>query len=846
MAGTYTFDFSKQPGRSRTRFYAPDPETAFVSVITPYYNAGKYFEQTFNSVMNQTFPWFEWIIVNDGSPNQEDVEILHRLAAQDARIKVVTQENGGLSCARNTGIVNASTDLIVPLDADDVLAPTYLECLYWGMKCNPEAAWCYTSTYGFHDQEYVWKYPFDAEKLKTYNFLNYTAMIRKKDIEDIGGYKVEKWSYYEDWRFWLEMLAQSKKPVHIDSCLFWYRRLASGMLSTINKDPERVEFCNRIIETAAAQADGTVKPIEYPLRGTRKPYHYPVFEKFDRKAYPEHNQKNVLWLTAWMQMGGADKFNLDAIAGLNEYGVRNHVITTQVSENEWRQKFEEYIDEIFALPEFLDPTHYLEFVSYYIQSREIDVLILTNSYDGYYMIPWLRKHFPNLVIVDYVHMEEWYWKNGGYARAAANINGITEKTFVCNSLTREVMIDHFGRDPETVECLYIGVDHEYFAQENEETGYLHKLLDLPQERPIVLFPCRINPRKRPFLMLEIAKRVKKNMPEAAFVVVGTGEQYEELLGEIKEQQLEDTVYCIGATDQMRACYRDSAVTLICSLKEGLALTAYESLAMQTPVVSSDVGGQRDLIDHTVGALLPLYQSEELELDIREFRDEEIEQYVNALLEILQNPELGQKLGKNGRQRIEGGFTLKQMTRNLYDYLCLACSESAMRTRRNYVSEILKEVPGLSDDYMSVYLLTEAKAAECDHVYKLEQEWEGFFHDLKKVYTKLLQDYEEQRTNGQAVWEAKCLLDSENARLTEELNKQYEDAKAVWEAKCLISAENAKLTEELNKQYEEAKNVWESRCYFEERYQETQACLEQTIDYKIRKIIRKIIRCLCKS
>ena len=67
------FDYQKQPGKSRTRFYAPDPKDALVSVITPFYNAGKYFEQTFNSVMNQTFPWFEWIIVNDGRTREEDV-----------------------------------------------------------------------------------------------------------------------------------------------------------------------------------------------------------------------------------------------------------------------------------------------------------------------------------------------------------------------------------------------------------------------------------------------------------------------------------------------------------------------------------------------------------------------------------------------------------------------------------------------------------------------------------------------------------------------------------------------------------------------------------------------------
>ena len=61
------FDYTKEPGKVRLNRNLNTEDTPLVSIITPYYNAGKYFEQTFNCVMNQTFPWFEWIIVNDGS-----------------------------------------------------------------------------------------------------------------------------------------------------------------------------------------------------------------------------------------------------------------------------------------------------------------------------------------------------------------------------------------------------------------------------------------------------------------------------------------------------------------------------------------------------------------------------------------------------------------------------------------------------------------------------------------------------------------------------------------------------------------------------------------------------------
>ena len=709
------FDYQKQPGRKRTRFYAPNPKDALVSVITPFYNAGKYFEQTFNSVMNQTFPWFEWIIVNDGSTKQEDVEILHHFAGQDPRIRVITQENGGLSCARNTGIRNTRTELIVTLDADDVLDPGYLECLYWGLYYHPEAAWCYTSSYGFHDKEYIWQYPFNAEKLKTYNFLNYTAMIRKKDILEVGGYKVEKWSYYEDWRFWLEMLSLGKKPVHVNSCLFWYRRLGGGMLSTINKDPERVRFCEEIIRKAGEHADTTIQAVEFPLRKSHDSFYRAKKIEWDRINHEGKEGNRILWLIPWMVMGGADKFNLDAVAGLKEKGYEQFILTTKPSDNEWRQRFAEYTDEIFCLPDFLDPAHYLEFISYYIQSRQIDTILLSNSYDGYYMVPWIRQHFPDVVIVDYVHMEEWYWRAGGYARTSGALSGIVEKTYVCNSLTKQVMHEHFGRKEDSVDCLYIGVDHNHFSGEKEKPGYLHEMLKLPGDRRIILFPCRMHPQKRPFLMLEIAEQTRKILPDVAFVVAGDGGQLQELKETIRKRKLQDVVFCIGSTNQMRACYRDSVLTLICSLKEGLALTAYESLSMGVPVVSSDVGGQRDLIGVDVGALVPLLQKEE-DIDNRNFTKEEIDSYVTEISRILGNEDLYNRMSLSCRKKIEEGFSIEKMVQTLCRELEYLHLDPEKRLQRHAVAAALNTMENLAMDYYTVYQQWNIQSEECEKLW----------------------------------------------------------------------------------------------------------------------------------
>ena len=638
----------------------------------------------------------------------------------------------------------SKTELIIPLDADDLIDPQYVECNYFALLYHPEAAWSYTDCYGFQGQEYKWQHAFDIERMKTENLLVATAMIRKKDMEAIGGYKVEKWSYNEDWRFWLNLLAAGKGPVHIATSLFWYRRQNTGMLSGIKSDPERTEFCKRVIAEAAAEIRGPVKVTEFPEKGTNYPYYRTCFEKWERKNAPEDRAPKVLWLVPWMEMGGADKFNLDAIAGLTQCGYKNCILTTVHGENGWRQRFEEYTDEIFCLPDFLDPAHYLEFISYYIQSRNIDVLMVTNSYDGYYMIPWIRAHFPELVIVDYVHMEEWYWKKGGYARTSSFVGGITEKTWVCNSSTRQVMIEQFKRSPDSVDCLYIGVDDQWFDPSRAKAGFLHGMLEIAPERPIVMFPCRIHPQKRPFMMLEIARGVRERCPDAAFVVVGDGPQLDEMMQKAEAEDLTGTVYFAGRCEKMRECYRDSAVTLICSLKEGLALTAYESCAMGVPVVSGDVGGQRDLIDSQVGALVPLRQSETEAIDARQFDEDEVAQFVDELVRILCDGELRSTQGKNARKRIENGFSLKTMVKKLDDELSFLCTDLEARKKRRETAQQLNAMPGLADELYTAYLQYQRKDYECEDIWKARCWFLNLYENKCRELEQFRREEEEHR------------------------------------------------------------------------------------------------------
>ena len=103
------------------------PATAdrLYSIIVPVYNAEKTLRRCIDSILAQTYPNFELILVDDGSKDSS-ATIIDEYAAKDSRIIPIHQPNGGVSSARNAGLDNAYGDYVVFIDADDYITPPYL------------------------------------------------------------------------------------------------------------------------------------------------------------------------------------------------------------------------------------------------------------------------------------------------------------------------------------------------------------------------------------------------------------------------------------------------------------------------------------------------------------------------------------------------------------------------------------------------------------------------------------------------------------------------------------------------------------------------------------------------
>ena len=714
------FNFKLEPGRKlyNNREYV---ETfPLISVIVPFYNSEKFIEQTIKSILNQTFPCYEILIIDDGSTNKMALEKLEQIKELDKRIKVFHKQNEGLATTRDYGASKSDehAKYLMFIDDDDLIEPTFLECGFWTLETNKDAAWAYSDSLGFGSIEYTWNKYFSSEKMKKENDLISAALVRKTDFFLVNGYNLKEKAVNEDWNFWLKLLSKEKFPVHISFYGEWYRRKENGELQRSRENKER---SLEIINNTAKGVTKEIKAKQYPYYN----YNYELIEdNLKNIEIPKRINKkdtiNILFIIPWMVTGGADLFNLSLVKGLNKERYEITIISTEPNENVLRQEFENNENvRVYDLTSFLDKRYWVAFVNYIIQKENINLIFNSNSKTGYSMLPYIKSMYPEIPILDYVHMEEWYNRNGGYSRYSSMYNSIIDKTMVCNGNSKKVLEEHFKRNPDEVQTVYIGVDEEKFNPDRYNKEELEKkYLGDTTNKKIISFICRISEQKRPLLFLEIIKKLKEKRQDFKVLVVGDGN----LLGKMKEKAkkmnlLEDIIF-LGEIKNTVEIYKISNVTVNCSLKEGLALTSYESLSMNVPIVSSDVGGQKELISKDVGEIVKLMQNEE-DVYLEKYSPEEINSYVKAINKVLDNLEIYKS---NCRKRICENFTISKMIEKMDSIF--------EETHKNPSKKKIENGYGLSNnkDITKELITANFKSDE------LEYKWECSEYE-RKVYGK---------------------------------------------------------------------------------------------------------------
>lgn len=219
----------------------------FISVILPVYNSDQYLKDSIESILNQTYKNFEFIIINDGSTDNS-LKIIKEYAQSDNRIKVVSRENKGLVYSLNEGISLAKGEYIARMDSDDISMPQRLEKQLQYMIKNKDVDVLASKVKVFGDEDkstqaYILdKYCIDIyEKTIEYNILKeniicHPSVIMKHSyLNKIGGYR-EKYYCAEDYDLWLRSIKSNFRIRKIDEALVNYRIHKESKVRVENKN----------------------------------------------------------------------------------------------------------------------------------------------------------------------------------------------------------------------------------------------------------------------------------------------------------------------------------------------------------------------------------------------------------------------------------------------------------------------------------------------------------------------------------------------------------------------------------------------------------------------------------
>lgn len=197
-----------------------------ISIIVPTFNQAQYIEECIESVLDQTVSPYEIIVINDGSTD-DTTEKLKRFPI----VKVINQVNQGLASARNTGIMAATGDFILPLDSDDRLKYNAIERLTEIAKTTrADVIGLSFETFGLIKAPVILMPSPGIEDFATGNRIGYCSLIRKDALVEVGGYSPRMVKGYEDLHLWFKLLTRGKKIETIQEVLWYYRRKPNSMI----------------------------------------------------------------------------------------------------------------------------------------------------------------------------------------------------------------------------------------------------------------------------------------------------------------------------------------------------------------------------------------------------------------------------------------------------------------------------------------------------------------------------------------------------------------------------------------------------------------------------------------
>lgn len=650
-----------------------------VSVIIPTYNREKYLKSAMDSVLYQKGGNFELelIIVDDGSTDGTE-KLIDKYGEKVIYKKI--QHWGGPAKPRNVGLEMSRGEFIAFLDSDDTWLPEKLSKQIGLLKKNIDIV--YTNA-NFIDKngnnkngtllrEGLAKSGHIFNDLVQENFIPLSSVLmRRRVYKKIKGFTENRRVGFEDYQYWLRASAKNYNFKYVDETLINYRlhgnkysekvmggngekdqliRVFWAIFRNTGSPRQKKILLKRIARLRLSNHTRIKNTIKQTISAPNYIYTRNKIKKYIQKMpVSSSGKRNVLFLIPWMTIGGADKVYLDLVKNLDKSKFRFFFVTTEYGEpNLWEKQFAPYASNITHLPDLTNLLILREyFMKLYIQKCDINQVIVSNTLEGYKLLPTIRSSYPQVKILDILHGQSGASDNGGSPEFSNPFDEYIDIRITVSDYLKDYMISKYEIDPTKIAVIHNGIDPNQFKPKPI------KNVRGKDQVPVVTWLGRLSVEKQPLVFLEAISQLNKKYPsdKCKFILAGDGKLMPDVKKYIDNHKLGSIVSTPGFVKDTIKLLQETDILVMTSEMEGLPIVLLEAGSMNIPVLAPAVGGIPEIVKNGKNGYLVGYKKKLM-----------ANQLTEKLHHLLNNSIQRTTMGTNGRKIIVNDFNIHKITK----------------------------------------------------------------------------------------------------------------------------------------------------------------------------------------
>ena len=715
-----------------------------VSIIIPAYNHEKYVGETVQSVLDQTFRDFELIVINDGSTDNTEAEVLK---FKDDRLQYYFQANHGLSATLNRGIDLARGEFFNFLPSDDMFLPEKLaiqlkvfeESKDIGVvfsyhlvvdgegkevKDDPIVDWF---TVPFKTKEEIFPALFER------NFLSVpTALVKMECFKKVGLFD-ESLKTAQDYDMWMRILKyydlRLNKKILLK--LRWhgknltyrttpetelerakvllkaYRGLTiEDIFPSLRHRKDALAYAEAY-ERLATYVEKSGLPALIPISQIHKDRAIGLKEERRELPYPlkDHEEEEEWKFAGGDIIGETERINLlIETPSLDKGGLENVIygIATKINSSlfnpvivctEREGLIAEEIRKTGIPVEVLGAEKEKEYLEI-LRRYRID---LVNSHYSFLGTP--IAHQRGIPVVSFLH-SVYSWYSGRILDEFRVADEYVSKYIAVSRLVASFARHRFNIPPHRMKIIPNGLNIDHLKR-GESSGHLTRHdLGMKEEDFIFLHVGAINQAKMHNLLIAAMKEMSKTYPSVKLLFVGQilDEDYHRFIRKkVEEYDLDPHIKFIGFVENPVPYYQLADAFLLPSLIEGWSLTALEAMYYELPLILTPVGGAQELIDNNdIGLLIENCCEDPIQLQGSDWAYYSHLDYprntphlVRAMQDIYTHRQVWKEKAREGKTKILSRFTLEKIIQE-YEKEFVALAFDAKRRKESRLELIARD------------------------------------------------------------------------------------------------------------------------------------------------------------